>query len=65
MKQFNEPSPINDAYEKIESRYGTKKARIAAARHMLRAIYYMLKKRQNYDEYLRREGFELNLLHTA
>ena len=50
----DEPSPIKDAYERIESRSGTKKARIAAARHMLRAIYYMLKKHQNYDEYLKK-----------
>ena len=50
----DEPSPIKDAYERIESRSGTKKARIAAARHMLRAIYYILKKKQNYDEYLKK-----------
>ncbi len=35
---------------------GSKKARIAAARYMLRAIYYMLKWRQNYDEYLKKRG---------
>ena len=41
----DEPSPIRDAYERIESRSGSKKARIAAARHILRAIYYMLKRK--------------------
>ena len=50
----DEPSPIKDAYERIESRSGSKKARIAAARHMLRAIYYMLKRKHNYDEYLKK-----------
>ena len=52
----DEPSPIKDAYERIESRSGSKKARIASARHMLRAIYYMLKRKQNYDEYLKKRG---------
>ena len=52
----DEPSPIRDAYERIESRSRSKKARIATARHMLRAIYYMLKRKQNCDEYLKKRG---------
>lgn len=45
-------SPITTAYERIRERRGNKKAKIAAARHMLRAIYYMLKRNQNFDSYL-------------
>ncbi len=47
-------SPIKDAYERTAAISGAKKARIAAARHMLRAIYYMLKRKQDYDEYLKK-----------
>lgn len=46
-------SPISLAYERIKERRGNKKAKIAAARHMLRAIYYMLKRNQDFDSYLR------------
>ena len=46
-------SPITAAYERISERRGNKKAKIAAARHMLRAIYYMLKRNQNFGSYLR------------
>ena len=46
-------SPITYAYERIRERRGNKKAKIAAARHMLRAIYYMLKRNQDFDSYLR------------
>jgi len=46
-------SPITAAYERIGERSGKMKAKIAAARHLLRAIYYMLKRNQNFDSYLR------------
>ena len=45
-------SPITLAYERISERSGSKRAKIAAARHLLRAIYYMIKRKQNYDEYI-------------
>ena len=45
-------SPITLAYERISKRSGSKKAKIAAARHLLRAIYYMIKRKQTYDEYI-------------
>ena len=45
--------PITAAYERIRERRGNKKAKIAAARHMLRAIYYMLKRNQDFGSYLR------------
>lgn len=46
-------SPITAAYENIRERGGNKKAKIAAARHLLRAIYYMLKRNQDFDSYSR------------
>ncbi len=46
-------SPITAAYENIRERSGNKKAKIAAARHILRAIYYMLRRNQDFDSYLR------------
>lgn len=46
-------SPITIAYERIKERRGNKKAKIAAARHILRAIYYMLKRNQDFGSYLR------------
>ena len=59
-------SPITLAYERILERSGSKRAKIAAARHLLRAICYMLKRKQTYDEYImQRRGVKLNLLHTA
>ena len=45
-------SPITLAYERISERSGPKKAKIAAARHLLREIYYMIKRKQTYDEYI-------------
>lgn len=49
----DEQPPIGDTYERVEFRYGSKKVKIAVTRLMLSAIYYMLKKKQNYDEYLK------------
>ena len=46
-------SPITEAYRRIKLRSGTNKAKIAAARHLLRMIYYMLKRNQSYDSYER------------
>ena len=46
-------SSIGLAFNRISERRGFKKARVAAARHMLRAIYYMLRRNQSYDEYER------------
>lgn len=47
-------SPITEAYRRIKPRSGNNKAKIAAARHLLRMIYYMLKRNQSYDSYERR-----------
>jgi len=59
-------SPITDAYERVKERCGKKKAKIAAARHLLRAIYYMLKRNQNFDSYLRdRRCIDRPLLHCS
>ena len=44
-------SPITEAYRRIKLRSGNNKAKIAAARHLLRMIYYMLKRNQSYDSY--------------
>jgi len=53
---INEPdSEIGEAYRRIKSRTGTNKAKIAAARHLLRMIYYMLKRRMEYAAYERRD----------
>ena len=46
-------SPVTRAYNRIRKRRGGKIARIAAARRLLRMIYYMLKKQMNYDDYQR------------
>jgi transposase len=46
-------SPVAIAYNKISRRRGRKIARIAAARRLLRMMYYMLKKGMNYDDYQR------------
>ena len=45
---------ITEAYRRIALRAGTNKAKVAAARHLLRMIYYMLKRNQSYDSYERR-----------
>ena len=45
-------SPITVASERISEGSGSKKVKIAAARHLLRAIYCMLKRKQAYDEYI-------------
>ena len=45
-------SPITMAYWQIRGRRGNKKAKVAAARHMLRAIYHMLKRNQDFGSYL-------------
>ena len=50
---FRPESPISAAYYRIAERSGKKKAKVAAARHLLRAIYYMLKRNQDFDSYLR------------
>ena len=47
-------SDITEAYRRIKLRSGANKAKIAAARHLLRMIYYMLKRGQSYDSYERR-----------
>ncbi|MGC8618863.1 MAG: transposase, partial [Thermoplasmata archaeon] len=47
-------SPITEAYRRIKLRSGSNRAKIAAARHLLRLIYYMLKRNQTYDSYERR-----------
>lgn len=44
-------SRITFAYEGIRERAGNGKARIAAARRLLRTIYYMLKRNLDYDSY--------------
>ena len=41
-------SEISEAYRRISLRSGSNKAKIAAARHLLRMIYYMLKRRMEY-----------------
>ena len=52
---INQPnSSITEAYRRIALRAGTNKAKVAAARHLLRMIYYMLKRNQSYDSYERR-----------
>jgi len=57
-------SSITTAYERIKERRGNKKAKIAAARYMLRAIYYILKRNQNFDSYLRDRRMRLSHLAT-
>ena len=47
-------SPITEAYRRIKLRSGNNKAEIAAARHLLRMIYYMPKRNQTYDSRERR-----------
>ena len=46
-------SPVTAAYIRIRKVRGAKIARIAAARRLLRMIYYMLKKQMDYDAYQR------------
>lgn len=41
-------SPVASAYRRVKARAGSKKARVAAARHLLRIIYCMLKEQRNY-----------------
>ena len=41
-------SPVTFAYQRVKARTGSKKARIAAARHLLRIIYCLLKDQRNY-----------------
>ncbi len=41
-------SEISEAYRRISLRSGSNNAKIAAARHLLRMIYYMLKRRMEY-----------------
>ena len=41
-------SPVAFAYHRVKVRTGSKKARVAAARHLLRIIYCMLKDQRNY-----------------
>jgi hypothetical protein len=42
---INDPdSEISEAYRRIKTRSGSNKAKIAAARHLLRMIYYILKR---------------------
>ena len=48
-------SEISEAYRRISLRSGSNKAKIAAARHLLRMIYYMLKRRMEYTAYERRD----------
>jgi transposase len=48
-------SEISEAYRRISIRSGSNKAKIAAARHLLRMIYYMLKRRMEYTAYERRD----------
>ena len=48
-------SEISEAYRRIALRSGSNKAKIAAARHLLRMIYYMLKRRMEYAAYERRD----------
>ena len=50
--KFAHSSLVED-YHRIAFRCGKKKARIALARRMLRAIYYMLKRDQDFDSYER------------
>ena len=50
-----EDSEISEAYRRIALRSGSNKAKIAAARHLLRMIYYMLKRRMEYAAYERRD----------
>lgn len=46
-------SPVTKAYNRVRRRRGGKIARIAAARRLLRLVYYMLRKGMDYDEYQR------------
>ena len=41
-------SPITEAYNRIRVRTGNKKARIAATKRLLRVIYWMLKRDEEY-----------------
>ena len=41
-------SPVAFAYNRVKVRAGSKKARVAAARHLLRIIYCILKDQRNY-----------------
>lgn len=47
-------SEISAAYRRIALRSGGNKAKVAAARHLLRMIYYMLKRSETYQAYERR-----------
>lgn len=46
-------SSITEDYNRISLRAGKKKAKIAAARRILRAVYYMLKRKQDFASYER------------
>jgi hypothetical protein len=51
---MNDPDfSIAEAFKRIKTRSGPNKAKIAAARHLLRMIYYMLKRNMTYVEYER------------
>lgn len=53
---INDPdSEISEAYRRIKTRSGSNKAKIAAARHLLRMNYYILKRNMTYVEYERRD----------
>ena len=51
-RSFHQVSPIVFVYEWISESSRSKKPKIVATRHLLRAIYYMIKREQTYDEYI-------------
>ena len=53
-------SPVAFAYNRVKVRAGSKKARVAAARHLLRIIYCILKDQRNYRPWGKRGALRIS-----